>query len=190
MRAGRWVLPSFYFFTKLVCQAMRDHFFLVFAKIRWMPSWFAKLLGLFYLSSPDLTNIRNPERETKLYLCSSTTWKLASGTFSVIYFFFHPPTHLETMVLTASRAYIFRRWRLVFLKLQKKCQVFYQTIREVFLTFFSKIKYGNLIWQTTGDALIGDSFKASTWSHLGILGGQFKMRENSWKPPHETTNES
>jgi hypothetical protein len=49
-----------------------------------------------------------------------------------------------------------------FSQVAKKCQVFYQTIREVFLTFFSKIKYGNLIWQTTGDALIGDSFKAST----------------------------
>jgi len=54
---------------------------------------------------------------------------------------------------TARRARIFTRWRLVFLKLPKNCQVFCQTVGGVFLTFLPKIKDGNSICQTAGDAL-------------------------------------
>jgi hypothetical protein len=45
MRVGRWVLPSFY-----VCQVGLPNcwrlIFLILPKVRWMPSWFAKLLEL------------------------------------------------------------------------------------------------------------------------------------------------
>jgi hypothetical protein len=39
--------------------------------------------------------------------------------FPAIYFFFHPPTCLETTMPTVSRVRIFTRWRLVFLSCQK-----------------------------------------------------------------------
>lgn len=40
-----------------------------------------------------------------------------------------------------------------FPQVYKKYQIFFQIIYGVFLTFLPKIKDGNLIWQTAGDAL-------------------------------------
>jgi len=54
---------------------------------------------------------------------------------------------------TACGARIFTRWKLFFSQVAKNCQVFCQTIGGVFLTFLPKIKDGNSICQTAGDAL-------------------------------------
>jgi hypothetical protein len=50
-------------------------------------------LGIIHLSNPDLTYIRMM-KETKLYLCPSTTWKLTSGILLYSLFLFSP-SHLE-----------------------------------------------------------------------------------------------
>ena len=74
--------------------------------------------------------------------------------FSVIYFFFHPPTWLENHDANrAPRAYIYAL-DAGFFQIAKKCQVFCQTVGGVFLMFLLKIKDGNSIWQTDRDALI------------------------------------
>jgi hypothetical protein len=52
--------------------------FSYFAKIIWMPSWFAKLLELL----------------------------LYQESFSILYFFFHPPIYRETPMATTIRAHI------------------------------------------------------------------------------------
>ena len=109
--------------------------------------------GIIHLPNPDLTYIRNSERETKLYLCPSPLENLNQEPFSVIYFFFHPPTWLKTTMTTACRARIFAHWRLVLFQVAKNCQIFCQTVGGVFLTFLPKIKNGNSICQTLGDAL-------------------------------------
>ena len=75
---------------------------------------------------------QEPERETKLYLCPSTFWKLKSGTLLCYLFFFHPPTWLETTMPTARRARIFTRWRLVFPKLPKIVKSFAKLLEEYF----------------------------------------------------------
>jgi hypothetical protein len=58
--------------------------------------------------------------------------------FPAIYFFFHPPTCLETTMPTVSRVRIFTRWRLVFLSCQKLPSFFCQTVTVVFLIFYRK----------------------------------------------------
>jgi len=83
---------------------------------------------------------------------------------------------------TARRARIFTRWRLVFPKLPNNCQVFCQTIGGVFLTFLSKIKDGNSICQTAGDALtrMGSNFQmvAST-----VVLGMYALQSNYSSSP-------
>jgi hypothetical protein len=44
------------------------------------------------LSNSDPTYMINPYRETKLYLCPFTLWKLVSRILLYSLFFFHPPT--------------------------------------------------------------------------------------------------
>ena len=63
--------------------------------------------SIIHLPNPDLTFIRNPEKETKLYLCPSTSWKLKSGTF-LCYLFLFLPSHLTRNhdANRAPRAYI------------------------------------------------------------------------------------
>ena len=75
---------------------------------------------------------QKPERETKLYLCPSTSWKLKSGTLLCYLFLFQPPTWLETTMPTARRACIFTRWRLVFSKLPKIAKPFAKLLEEYF----------------------------------------------------------
>jgi hypothetical protein len=74
-----------------------------FAKIRWMPSWFAKLLKLLLH--------QNPEGETKLCLCPSTSSKLTSGTlkWKQNYFYVLPPLVIWRM-RTDRRAHISACW--------------------------------------------------------------------------------
>ena len=48
--------------------------------------------SIIHLPNPDLTYIRNPERETKLYYALPPLENLNQESFCVIYFFFHPPT--------------------------------------------------------------------------------------------------
>ena len=109
--------------------------------------------GIIHLPNPDLTYIRNPERETKLYLCPSTSWKLKSGTL-LCYLFLFSPSHLTRNhdANRAPRAYIYAL-EAGFSQVAKNCQVFCQTVGGVFLTFLPKIKDGNSICQTLGDAL-------------------------------------
>ena len=109
--------------------------------------------GIIHLPNLDLTYIRNPERETKLYLCPSTSWKLKSWTL-LCYLFLFSPSHLTRNhdANRAPRAYIYAL-EAVFSQVAKNCQVFCQTIGGVFLTFLPKIKDGNSICQTAGDAL-------------------------------------
>ena len=109
--------------------------------------------GIIHLPNPDLTYIRNPERETKLYLCPSTSWKLKSGTL-LCYLFLFSPSHLTRNhdANRAPRAYIYAL-EAGFFQVAKNCQVFCQTVGWVFLTFLPKIKNVNSIWQTAGDAL-------------------------------------
>jgi hypothetical protein len=52
----------------------------------------------------------------------------------------------------ASHAYIYAL-EADFSQVAKNCQVIYQSVEGVFLTFLAKIKGDNSIWQTTGDAL-------------------------------------
>ena len=107
--------------------------------------------GIIHLPNPDLTYIRNPERETKLYLCPSTSWKLKSGTL-LCYLFLFSPSHLTRNhdANRAPRAYIYAL-EAGFSQVAKNCQVFCQTVGGVFLTFLPKIKDGNSICQTAGD---------------------------------------
>ena len=98
--------------------------------------------GIIHLPNPNLTYTRNPERETKLYLCPSTSWKLKSGTL-LYYLFLFSPSHL-TRNHDANRAP----------KIAKNCQIFCQTVGGVFLMFLPKIKDDNSICQTAGDALM------------------------------------
>src|SRR6185437_15227297 len=109
--------------------------------------------GIIHLPNPDLTYIRNPERKTKLYLCPSTSRKLKSGTL-LCYLFLFSPSHLTRNhdANRAPRAYIYAL-EADFSQVAKNCQVFCQTVGGVFLTFFTKIKDGNSICQTLGDAL-------------------------------------
>ena len=125
--------------------------------------------GIIHLPNPDLTYIRNPEIETKLYLCPSTFWKLKSGTL-LCYFF--SPSHLTRNhdANRASRAYIYAL-EASFSQVAKNCQVFCQTVGWVFLTFLSKIKDGNSICQTAGDALIGQGITILLWKGYESLGG-------------------
>ena len=117
--------------------------------------------GIIHLPNSNLTYIRNPERETKLYLCPSTSWKLKSGTL-LCYLFLFSPSHLTRNhdANRTPRAYIYAL-EAVFSQVAKNCQVFCQTVGGVFLTFLPKIKDGNSIWQTAGDAL--------TWKWLWEL---------------------
>jgi hypothetical protein len=90
-----------------------------------------QLFDVIHLSTSDLTYIRSLERETKLCLCSFTSWKLASEPISVIYFF-HPPTCLDTTMTTTRGAHIFTRWRLFFPKLPKIIESFAKLLEEYF----------------------------------------------------------
>ena len=109
--------------------------------------------GIIHLPNPDLTYFRNPERETKLYLCHSTSWKLKSGII-LCYLFLFSPSHLTRNhdANRTPRAYIYAL-EAGFSQIAKNCQVLYQTVRGIFLMFLPKIKNDNLIGQTTGDAL-------------------------------------
>ena len=65
----------------------------------------------------------------------------ASGTFSIFYFFFHPPTWLLLVrnadAKSEPRAYICAL-EAGFFQVAKKCQVLCQTIGEVFFVVFAK----------------------------------------------------
>ena len=108
--------------------------------------------GIIHLPNPDLTYIRNSERETKLCLCPSTSWKIKSGTL-LCYLFLFSPSHLTRNhdANRAPRAYIYAL-EAGFSQVAKNCQVFCQTVGGVFLTFLPKIKDDNSICQTLGDA--------------------------------------
>ena len=95
------------------------------------------------------------KRETKLYLCPSTSWKLKSGTL-LCYLFLFSASHLTRNhdAKRAPRAYIYAL-EAGFSQVAKNCQVFCQTVGGVFLTFLPKIRDGNSICQTAGDALTG-----------------------------------
>ena len=129
--------------------------------------------GIIHLPNPDLTYIRNPERETKLYLYPSTSWKLKSGTL-LCYFFFHPPTWLETTMPTARPlAYIYAL-EAGFSQVAKNCQVFCQTIGGVFLMFLPKIRDGNSIWTAGCSKRCRVNFLSSDGvNHASTRGGQY-----------------
>ena len=95
--------------------------------------------GIIHLPNPDLTYIRNPERETKLYLWHSTSWKLKSGTL-LCYLFFFSPSHL-TRNHDANRARIFTRWRLVFPSCQKLPSLLPNCWRSIFNVFAKNQKW-------------------------------------------------
>ena len=109
--------------------------------------------GIIHVPNPDLTYIRNPEREIKLYLYPSTSWKIKSGTL-LCYLFLFSPSHLTRNhdANRAPRAYIYAL-EAGFSQITKNWQVFCQTVGGVFLTFLPKIKDGNSICQIAGDAL-------------------------------------
>src|SRR6185312_12544462 len=113
--------------------------------------------SIIHLPNLNLTYIKNPERETKLYLCPSTSSKLKSGTL-LCYLFLFSPSHLTRNhdANRAPRAYIYAL-EAGFSQVAKKYQVFCQTVGGVFLTFLPKIKDDNSICQTAGDALISPS---------------------------------
>ena len=96
--------------------------------------------GIIHLPNSDLTYIRNPEREIKLYLCPSISWKLKSGTLRC-YLFLFSPSHLTRNhdANRAPRAYIYAL-EADFSQVAKNCQVFCQTVGGVFLTFCQKSK--------------------------------------------------
>jgi hypothetical protein len=48
--------------------------------------------GIIRLSNPDPTYIKNPERETNYVYALSSLENLYHESFSILYFFFHPPT--------------------------------------------------------------------------------------------------
>jgi len=76
--------------------------------------------------------------------------------FSVFYFFFHPPTWLLLVrnadAKSEPRAYICAL-EAGFFQVAKKC-LFAKLLERYFLLFLLKLKDGNLIWQTVGDALL------------------------------------
>ena len=128
--------------------------------------------GIIHLPNSDLTYIRNPERETKLYLCPSTSWKLKSGTL-LCYLFLFSPSHLTRNhdANRAPRAYIYAL-EAGFSQVAKNYQVFWQTVGGVFLTFFPKIKDDNSICQTRcsnrAHGMVMDSWAADMHSR-GLL---------------------
>ena len=121
------------------------------------------------MPNSNLTYIRNPERETKLYLCASTSWKLKSGNL-LCYLFLFSPSHLTRNhdVNRAPRAYIYAL-EAGFSQVVKNCQVFCQTVGGVFLKFLPKIKDDNSICQTLGDALSEPSRQPSQYEVLILI---------------------
>ena len=89
---------------------------------------------IIHLPNPDLTYIRNSEREIKLYLCPSTSWKLKSGTL-LCYLFLFSPSHLTRNhdANRAPRAYIYAL-EAGFSQVAKNCQVFCQTAGDALST--------------------------------------------------------
>ena len=88
--------------------------------------------GIIHLSNPDLTYIRNLREKQNYIYALPPIENLNQEPFSVIYFFFHPPTWLETTMPTARRARIFTRWRLIFSKLSKIAKSFAKLLEEYF----------------------------------------------------------
>ena len=129
--------------------------------------------GIIHMTNPNLTYIRNPEREIKLCLCTFISWKLKFRTL-FCYLFLFSPSHLTKNHddNRVSRAYICTL-EAGFSQVAKNCQVFCQTIGGVFLTFLPKIKDGNSICQTAGDALSGKILPS--WLKWGRVMG------NCWK---------
>jgi hypothetical protein len=99
--------------------------------------------GIIHLPNPDLTYIRNPERNKIMFAPFHLLKTLHKESFSILYFLFHPPTYRETTMTTTIRARIYtpgevnlssfdfcqvglpNYWRLFFLILLKLygCQV-------------------------------------------------------------------
>jgi hypothetical protein len=48
--------------------------------------------GIIHLPNTDLTYIRNPERNKKKFYALPPLGNLHQESFSILYFFFHPPT--------------------------------------------------------------------------------------------------
>jgi hypothetical protein len=73
--------------------------------------------GIIQLPNTDLTYIRNPERNKKIDLCPSTSWKLTSGILLYSLFLFSP-SHLEGNADgNKIRARIYARGEVSFAKL-------------------------------------------------------------------------
>ena len=136
--------------------------------------------GIIHLPNLDLTYIRNPERETKLYLCHSASWKLKSRTL-LCYLFLFSPFHLTRNhdANRAPRAYIYAL-EAGFSQIAKNCQVFCQTIGGVFLMFLPKIKDGNSICQIAGDTLRSLIPRVGNWLQSTVQWFNFTELNNSY----------
>ena len=109
--------------------------------------------GIIHLPNPDLTYIRTLRGKQNYIYALPPLENLNQEPFSVIYFFFSPSHQIRNHDANrAPRAYIYAL-EAGFSQVAKSYQVFYQTVRGVFLTFLPKIKDDNSICQTAGDAL-------------------------------------
>jgi hypothetical protein len=62
--------------------------------------------GIIHLPNSDLTYIRNPERN-KIMFIPFHLENLHQESFSILYFFFHPPTYREMPMTTTIRPRIY-----------------------------------------------------------------------------------
>src|SRR6185312_12847020 len=84
---------------------------------------------------------------------------------------------------TARRAYIYAL-EAGFSQVTKNCQVFCQTVGGVFLTFLPKIRDGNSICQTAGDALTTDKKKPLRPPPHSTAQFSLPSTRSPWLTPH------
>jgi hypothetical protein len=87
-----------------------------------------QLFDIIYLSNPDLRTLRN--KQNYVYALSPLE-NFHQEPFSIVWFLFHPFTYLETMMTTASRAYIYAL-KAGFPKLPKSAKSFAKLLEEYF----------------------------------------------------------
>jgi hypothetical protein len=78
--------------------------------------------GLIHLPNPDLTYIRNPERNKFIFMPFHLLKNLHQESLYILYFFFHPPTYREMSMATTIHARIYAHGEVSFAKLV--CQTF------------------------------------------------------------------
>jgi hypothetical protein len=97
--------------------------------------------GIIHLPNPDLTYIMNPERNRIMFIyVLPPLGNLHQESFSILYFFFHPPTYRETTMATTIRARIYARGEVSFAKFLF-FPSWFDKLLEINFSCFAKIRW-------------------------------------------------